>query len=72
MHLRALESITIIYIFLILLEAPALLFLIGISRESSLLLTPASQRTGVRACVRARQGRAAPLHFLKVIHLNAR
>lgn len=34
MHLRALKSITIIYIFLILLEPSLLLFLIGISRES--------------------------------------
>lgn len=34
MHLRALKSITIIYIFLILLEPSLLLFQIGISRES--------------------------------------
>lgn len=34
MHLRALKSITIIYIFLILLEPSLFLFLIEISRES--------------------------------------
>lgn len=35
MHLRALKSITIIGVFLILLEPSLLLFQIGISRESS-------------------------------------
>lgn len=51
MHLRAPGSISIIYIFLVLLEASPFLFLIGISRESSLLL-----HSGERAHGRARQG----------------
>lgn len=53
MHLRALKSITIIYIVLILLEPSLLLFLIGISRESS---PPTLFDSGERAHVRARQG----------------
>lgn len=66
MHLRGLRSITIIYIFLILLEPPVLLFLIGISWESlpPLLVLLLLQLLG--AACRGREEKAGECALLSI------